>query len=99
MTPVYGAYFLFAIVLMAGGVWACCWFGKRKARSEIPYQELEMSMPESAAVAETADGWDQDWDDDWDEEKAVTSPGAKSISANGLTSRTPNKEGWEDWDG
>lgn len=98
MTPVYGAYSLFAIVLIAGGVWACCWLGKRKARSEIPYQELEMSMPETAAVAETGQGWDQDWDDDWDEEKAVTSPAAKNISANGLSSRTPNKDGWEDWD-
>lgn len=100
ITPIYGAYLLFLILLISGGVWACCWVRKRRSHthSEIQYQELEMSVPETAAVVETAEGWDQDWDDDWDEEKAVTSPGARNISANGLSSRTPSKDGWEDWD-
>ena len=60
-----------------------------------------MSMPESAAAAaatESAEGWNDVWDDDWDEEKAVKSPGGHSISANGLTSRNPKKDDWEDWD-
>ncbi|KAK9124747.1 hypothetical protein Sjap_014349 [Stephania japonica] len=106
VTPVYGAYLAFLILLVAGGTWACCKFGKRGRRTDggIPYQELEMGLPGSGTGTnvETADGWDQDWDDDWDEEKAVKSPGgqhSRSVSANGLTSRTPNKEGWENgWD-
>ncbi|KAK9159308.1 hypothetical protein Scep_005882 [Stephania cephalantha] len=102
LTPVYGAYLTFLILLVAGGTWACCKFGKRGQRTDggIPYQELEMGLPGTgtATNVETADGWDEDWDDDWDEERAVKSPGgqhSRSVSANGLTSRTPNKEGWE----
>lgn len=62
-----------------------------------------MGMQESVATVnvDTADGWDQGWDDDWDEEKAVKSavPHAGNVSANGLTSRSSNREGWEnDWD-
>lgn len=101
-TPVNGAYFLIFAVLIFGGSWACCKFRRRQAGG-IPYQELEMTLPESSSAinVETAEGWDQGWDDDWDEENAVKSPGAPrigSISANGLTAR-PNKDGWEnDWD-
>ncbi|XP_010683485.2 uncharacterized protein LOC104898153 [Beta vulgaris subsp. vulgaris] len=98
MTPIYGAYLILLITFLAGGVWACCWFSKRKGQSNIPYQELEMSMPESAAAVETAEGWDEVWDDDWDEENAVRSPGGHRISANGLTSRNSKKDDWEDWD-
>ncbi|XP_057549701.1 uncharacterized protein LOC130827847 [Amaranthus tricolor] len=101
MTPIYGAYMILVITFIAGGVWACCWFKKKKGQHDIPYQELEMSMPESAAAAaatESAEGWNDVWDDDWDEEKAVKSPGGHSISANGLTSRNPKKDDWEDWD-
>ncbi|RHN46689.1 hypothetical protein MtrunA17_Chr7g0244921 [Medicago truncatula] len=84
--------------------WACCCIFKKKPRDEIPYQELEMALPESASatVVESAEGWDQGWDDDWDDNVAVKSPvvrHAGSISANGLTSRSSNKDGWEDnWD-
>ncbi|GMH26384.1 hypothetical protein Nepgr_028227 [Nepenthes gracilis] len=102
LTPIYGAYFLLAMTLIAGGVWACCKFRRRKRHGEIPYQELEMGMPESSINAETAEGWDLGWDDDWDEDKAVKSPGPShpgSISANGLTSRSANRDGWENWDG
>ncbi|XP_022935129.1 uncharacterized protein LOC111442092 [Cucurbita moschata] len=101
-TPVNGAYFLILAVLIFGGSWACCKFRRRQAGG-IPYQELEMALPESSSAVnvETADGWDQGWDDDWDEENAVKSPGGRhigSISANGLTARS-NKDGWEnDWD-
>lgn len=62
-----------------------------------------MGLPESVSAmnVETAEGWDEGWDDDWDENNAVKSPGASrigSISANGLTSRSPNRDGWEhDW--
>lgn len=103
-TPINGAYFLILSVLIFGGTWACCKFRKRKWHDGVPYQELEMGLPESASapVVESAEGWDQGWDDDWDEENAVKSPGAPhvgNISANGLTSRTSNRDGWEnDWD-
>ncbi|KAA8517543.1 hypothetical protein F0562_017827 [Nyssa sinensis] len=105
VTPIYGAYFLFLIALIVGGTWACCKFRKRKRHNGIPYQELEMGLPEAASAVnvDTAEGWDQGWDDDWDEEKAVKSPGGRhvgSVSANGLTSRTSNRDGWEnDWNG
>lgn len=104
VTPIYGAYFLFLVALLFGGTWACCKLRKKRHQDGVPYQELEMGMPESAAAANvvTADGWDQDWDDDWDEENAVKSPGGRTygnISANGLTSRSSKKDGWEnDWD-
>jgi len=102
LTPVNCAYFLIFMVLMIGATWVCCAF-RKKRQNEIPYQELEMAQPESAAAAhmESAEGWDQDWDDDWDDNVAVKSPAALagSISANGLTSRSSNKDGWENnWD-
>jgi hypothetical protein len=103
VTPVNGAYFLIFTVLVFGGTWACCKFRKKSHHGGVPYQELEMSMPESVSAinVESAEGWDQGWDDDWDEENAVKSPGGRhvgSISANGLTSRSSNRDGWEnDW--
>ncbi|KAL4388484.1 hypothetical protein GQ457_09G012680 [Hibiscus cannabinus] len=106
LTPVNGAYFLIATVLVFGGSWACCMFRKKRRHDGIPYQELEMGLPESMAAAaevETAEGWDQGWDSDWDEDKAVKSPMGRhnvpNISANGLTTRSTNRDGWEnDWD-
>ncbi|PON95127.1 hypothetical protein TorRG33x02_090190 [Trema orientale] len=105
VTPVNGAYLLIFTVLIFGGMWTCIKFSRRRRQGGgIPYQELEMGLPESVSAAdvETAEGWDQGWDDDWDEDNAVKSPGGRhvaSISANGLTSRSPNKDGWEDnWD-
>ncbi|XP_062165633.1 uncharacterized protein LOC133872203 isoform X2 [Alnus glutinosa] len=102
VTPVNGAYFLILTALVFGGTWACCKFRKKRHPDGVPYQELEMGLPESviATNVETAEGWDQGWDEDWDEDNAVKSPGrlVGSISANGLTSRTSNREGWEsDW--
>ncbi|KAL5058334.1 hypothetical protein RYX36_029938 [Vicia faba] len=103
LTPINGAYFLIFAVLVFGGICACCMF-RKKHRDEIPYQELEMALPESAAATnmESAEGWDQVWDDDWDDNVAVKSPSVRhagSISANGLTARSLNKDGWEDnWD-
>lgn len=101
ITPINGAYFLILTVVVFGGVLACCAFRKRRRKSEFRYQELEMGSGEGTNI-ETAEGWDQGWDDDWDEENAVKSPGQHhvgSISANGLTSRPANRDGWErDWD-
>ncbi|CAN6724324.1 unnamed protein product [Malus baccata var. baccata] len=104
-TPINAAYFLIITVLIFGGTWACCLVRKRKQRTGggVPYQELEMGLPESvsATAVETAEGWDEGWDDDWDGDNAVKTPGTHlgSISANGLTSRTTNKDGWDnDWD-
>ncbi|XP_059427913.1 uncharacterized protein LOC132161748 [Corylus avellana] len=100
VTPVNGAYFLILTVLAFGGTWACCKFRKKRHHDGVPYQELEMGLPESvtATNVETAEGWDQGWDEDWDEDNAVKSPRrlVGSISANGLTSRSSNREGWED---
>ncbi|PSS23880.1 Dentin sialoprotein [Actinidia chinensis var. chinensis] len=105
VTPIYGAYLLFLIALVVGGTWACCKFRKRRRQDGgIPYQELEMGLPESASAVnvDSTEGWDEVWDDDWDEDKAVKSPGGRhigSISANGLTARSSNRDGWErDWD-
>ncbi|KAE8708328.1 Amino acid permease 1 [Hibiscus syriacus] len=90
-TPVNGAYFLIATVLVFGGSWACCMFSKKRRPDGISYQDLEMGLPESMAATEeeTAEGWDQGWDSDWDEDKAVKSPMGRrnvpKISANGLT--------------
>ncbi|XP_057970744.1 uncharacterized protein LOC131159678 [Malania oleifera] len=104
VTPINGAYLMLLTALVFGGTWACCKFRKRRQHGEVPYQELEMGLPESFSDAnvETAEGWDQGWDDDWDNDKAATSPRERhvgSISANGLASRSPNKDGWEnDWD-
>ncbi|XP_041024072.1 uncharacterized protein LOC121264834 isoform X1 [Juglans microcarpa x Juglans regia] len=101
VTPVNGAYFLILTVLVFGGTWACCKLRKRRHPGGVPYQELEMGLPESVSATnvETAEGWDQGWDDDWDENNAVKSQGlVGSISANGLTSRSSNRDGWEnDW--
>lgn len=103
LTPVNGAYFLILTVLLFGGTWACCKC-RKKRHDEVPYQELEMAMPESVSATnmESAEGWDQGWDDDWDDNVAVKSPAthhAGSISANGLTARSSNKDGWEiNWD-
>lgn len=95
LTPINGAYFLIAMVIIFAATWACCKFRKTTRHLDgIPYQELEMGKPDSIS----AEGWDKDWDDDWDEEHAVRSPSAR-ISANGLTARSSNKDGWEDfWD-
>ncbi|XP_024982299.1 dentin sialophosphoprotein-like isoform X2 [Cynara cardunculus var. scolymus] len=88
--------------LVIGGSWAMCSFRKRRTNGGVPYQELEMGLPESsnAIDVETAEGWDQDWDDDdWDEDKAIRSPGARMISSNGLMSRATKKDGWDaDWE-
>ncbi|KAF2287982.1 hypothetical protein GH714_003714 [Hevea brasiliensis] len=53
-----------------------CLLRKRKQQNGIPYQELEMGLPESSFVnnVETAEGWDEGWDDEWDGENAVKSP-------------------------
>ncbi|KAI3677766.1 hypothetical protein L6452_37035 [Arctium lappa] len=102
VTPIYGAYFAFLVALVIGGSWAMCSFRKRRTGGGVPYQELEMGLPESsnAIDVEAAEGWDQDWDDDdWDEDKAIRSPGARTISSNGLTSRATKKDGWDaDWE-
>ncbi|KAJ7961075.1 SUN domain-containing protein 2 [Quillaja saponaria] len=104
ITPVNGAYFLISAVLVFGGTWACCKLRKKRQHGGVPYQELEMALPGSfsATDVETAEGWDQDWDDDWDDDNAVKTPGGHhvaSISSNGLTSRSANREGWEsNWD-
>ncbi|KAE8696281.1 Detected protein of unknown function [Hibiscus syriacus] len=105
LNPVNGAYFLIATVLVFGGSWVCCMLSKKRRPDGIPYQELEMGLPESMAATEveTAEGWDQGWDSDWDEDKAVKSPMGRrnvpNISANGLTTRSSNRDGWENyWD-
>ncbi|CAI9782338.1 unnamed protein product [Fraxinus pennsylvanica] len=105
VTPIYVAFFFFLLALLCGGTWACCKLKKRRRHDGIPYKELEMGLPESTSAVnvETSEGWDQDWDDDdWDEDSAVKSPGGhniRSISANGLTSRSSKKDGWDnDWD-
>lgn len=105
VTPMHGAYFMFAVTLIVGGTWACCKFVKRGHRGNggIPYQELEMALPQSVSAVngDAEDGWEQGWDDDWDDGEAVKSPGqlAGNPSANGLTSRSSNRDGWEnDWD-
>ncbi|XP_050383531.1 uncharacterized protein LOC126800248 [Argentina anserina] len=106
VTRINGAYLLIVTVIIFGGMWACCLFRRRKQRTGggVPYQELEMALPESASANDvvTAEGWDEGWDDDWDGDNAVKSPGGHlvgSISANGLTARSSNKDGWENnWD-
>nr|XP_043637004.1 dentin sialophosphoprotein-like isoform X2 [Erigeron canadensis] len=106
VTPIYGAYIAFLVALVVGASWALCSFRKRRTDNGVPYQELEMGLPESsnAVNLETAEGWDQDWDDDdWDEDNAIRSPGgnlhSKSISSNGLTSRATKKDDWDaNWD-
>ena len=48
-TPVTGAYFLILAVLILRDSWACCKFIRRQAGG-IPYQELEMAVPESSSA-------------------------------------------------
>ena len=100
ITPINGAYFLIITVVVFGGTLSCCMCRKGRLEVGIAYQELEMAMPETGV--ETAGGWNNSWDDSWDEENAIKSPAARhsaSVLASGLTSRTPNKDGWEnDWD-
>ncbi|KAG1365622.1 hypothetical protein COCNU_12G006220 [Cocos nucifera] len=108
LTPIYVAYFLFVTMVIAGGTWACCKCRRgRRADTGIPYQQLEMGAQtqSSSAVIDsnTAYGWDEGWDEEWDEEEAVPQASEKhptgSVSANGLTSRSPRKDGWDvDWD-
>ncbi|KAF7825414.1 uncharacterized protein G2W53_016578 [Senna tora] len=104
LTPINGAYFLILIVIVFGGTWACWGFRNKKQHDGVAYQQLEMAFPESVSATglDNSEGWDQVWDDDWDEEEAVKSPGrphAGSISADGLTSRSSNRDGWENnWD-
>ncbi|XP_010922753.1 uncharacterized protein [Elaeis guineensis] len=108
LTPIYGAYFLCVTMVICGGTWACCKFRRgRRVDTRIPYQQLEMgaqTQSSSAVVgSNTADGWDEGWGEDWDEEEAAPQPSEKhttgSVSANGLTSRSPRKDGWDmDWD-
>ncbi|PON50206.1 hypothetical protein TorRG33x02_315310 [Trema orientale] len=105
-TPLNGAYFLFFTVFIIGGVCTCCMLGKRgRHAGGVPYRELEMGHPDSPSGdgdVETAERWDQGWDDDWDEIKAVKSPRARrngNVSTNGLSSRSSDKDGWENnWD-
>ncbi|KAM7265128.1 hypothetical protein ACFE04_002811 [Oxalis oulophora] len=104
VTPINGAYLIIISVIVFGGIWGCCMFRKRERRGGVEYQELEMAMPETVVGPdlETAERWDEGWDDDWDGDNAVMSPGGHrvaSISSNGLTARTPVKDGWENgWD-
>lgn len=102
VTPIYAIYASFLITLLLGGTWACCRFRKRNQQDVVTYQELEMGLPESTANVDSSEGWDQDWDDDWDEDVEVKSPSGhqvRSVSADGLTSRSPKRDGWENgWD-
>ncbi|KAK3422730.1 hypothetical protein EUGRSUZ_G03139 [Eucalyptus grandis] len=107
VTPIHGLYLLLGMVVTIGGVWACCKFGKPERRVDgIPYQELEMGQADSASVnvVEAAEGWDESWDDDWgDEIREVKSPSrgpeGNAAKANGFTSRSSDRNGWEDnWD-
>ncbi|KAK1265392.1 hypothetical protein QJS04_geneDACA017005 [Acorus gramineus] len=109
MTPIYGAYAIFLIIMVGGGTWACCKFKRRCRRADcgVPYQELEMGMPQPTSThngTATSDNWDQGWDDDWEDDNkpaggALDKRHAGSVSANGLASRSTSKEGWDDdWD-
>ncbi|GFP87413.1 hypothetical protein PHJA_000885000 [Phtheirospermum japonicum] len=106
VTPIYAAYASIIVALLFLGTWACCKLRKRNQENGIPYQELEMGLPESvnAVNADATEGWDNDWDDDdWDEDNVVKSPAGgqhvRSVSVDGLTSRPSKKDGWEDdWD-
>ncbi|KAL3839943.1 hypothetical protein ACJIZ3_024534 [Penstemon smallii] len=106
VTPTYAAYAFFLLAIVFGGSWACCQLRKRGRQDGIPYQELEMGLPESSSAVnvDAAEGWDHDWDDDddWDEDNAVKSPGGhrvRNISGDGLTARSSKKDGLDnDWD-
>ncbi|KAI9074887.1 hypothetical protein K1719_043116 [Acacia pycnantha] len=79
LTPVNGAYFLIVAVVIFGGTLGFCKL-RKKRHDGVPYQELEMALPESVSATnvEVAEG---------------------SISANGLTARSSNRDGWENnWD-
>lgn len=109
LPPMYGAYFLFFALFIAGLVWGCCKFKNRERRAVdgVAYQQLEMAAQTQATTeteaSSTVDGWEQSWDDDWDEEATVrpsaTSPNGH-VSSNGLSSRSANKKNdWDiDWD-
>lgn len=105
ITPINGAYVLFASALIIGGTWTCfkSWKGRRARVDGIPYQELEMGQSDLvlSVNVENSEGWDQSWDDDWDEEKGVESASGnsgRSITGNGNISRS-NSRGWRnDWD-
>uniref|UniRef100_A0ACD5U354 Uncharacterized protein n=1 Tax=Avena sativa TaxID=4498 RepID=A0ACD5U354_AVESA len=110
MKPIYGAYFFIFTVVLVGGICACCKFAGSKRDEVVQYQQLEMGsqIPDSSGAnntTSTVDGWDEGWDDDWDDEEAPAktseSGPSGSISANGLSSRSPtkSKDGWDvDWD-
>ncbi|KAL6520840.1 hypothetical protein OROGR_017409 [Orobanche gracilis] len=106
VTPIYAAYASFLLILIFGGILACCKLRKRYQQNGIPYQELEMGFPKSASAVNAdaaTEGWDHDWDDDdWEEDSAVKSPAGpqiRSVSVDGLTSRSSKKDGWDaDWD-
>ncbi|CAN0846899.1 hypothetical protein LINGRAHAP2_LOCUS4685, partial [Linum grandiflorum] len=104
VTPVNGAYLLILTVVLFGVMWGCCClFRKSRVQGEVPYQELEMAAPNNELPndLETAEGWDEGWDDDWNDDVSVKSPAAHSgsISANGLTARSSNRDSWEKhWD-
>ncbi|KAH7654075.1 hypothetical protein IHE45_19G121000 [Dioscorea alata] len=105
---IYGIYILIFTILVVGGMWACCKFVRKRRRTDtgVPYQQLEMGAQTHISSAEmhgsTADGWEQGWDDEWDDEEAIVPSSDKhptgNASFNGLTSRSTNKDGWEDWD-
>ncbi|KAK4761986.1 hypothetical protein SAY87_029870 [Trapa incisa] len=108
--PIHGVYLFFATVLLIGGVWACCKFGKNERRiNGVAYQELEMGRIQAdSALAdnvETVEGWDESWDDDWgDEIREVKSSPSRSWVGNGSVndhkSESSNKDGgkstWND---
>ncbi|XP_048543425.1 nascent polypeptide-associated complex subunit alpha, muscle-specific form [Triticum urartu] len=115
--PIYGAYFGVFTLVLVGAVFACCKFAGTKRDGGVPYQQLEMGSqaqaPDSSGAnntTSTGDGWEDGWDDDWDDEEAPAKPSergpAGSISANGLSLRSPtnrsptdSKDGWDvDWD-
>lgn len=102
---VSGSYLLFSIVLIIGGVWACCKMGTKERHTDgVPYQELELAEHDSSPTndLEAAEGWDQGWDDDWDEPKPANKSSSQTKangSSNGINSRTPDRDGWgNDWD-
>ncbi|XP_023549795.1 uncharacterized protein LOC111808188 [Cucurbita pepo subsp. pepo] len=99
-----GSYLLFSIILIIGGVWACCKMRtKERHANGIPYQELELAEHDSSPTndLEAAEGWDQGWDDDWDESKPANKSNSdiKGNGSNGINSRTSERNGWgNDWD-
>ncbi|XP_065871565.1 uncharacterized protein [Euphorbia lathyris] len=103
LSPIYGAYFLLFTVLIAGGVWACCKFGKNE--EQIRYQELEMEQPTARSVndEEMEAGWNQGWGNNWEEEvKSRNEHGTETenvSAANGHISKASDPDGWEnDWE-